>query len=348
MQAVKKTTITITQCSKTFADGTQALKPINLKVHAGEVLALLGPSGCGKTTLLRIIAGLETANAGASIQFGDEEVTSLSVEQRQVGMVFQHYALFPTMNVESNVGYGLRVRGVSDVERKRQVSELLEMVRLDGMERRRVQELSGGQKQRVALARAIATRPRVLLLDEPLTALDAKLKETLREELAELLRRFGMTAIFVTHDQQEAMAIADRMAVMNKGQIMQLGTAEQIYNHPSDSFVAEFLGQINTINGRATDRGFEVANVVLPIQAASGAERILVRPEHIELGDVSASQLAATVIRRTYLGDKQRLRVTLSDGQVVQVDAAAHRALAPGDKVGLRLDSTRVIRLRQA
>ena len=204
--------VEIDHCSKTYADGTRGLQPTSLHVEPGEVLALLGPSGCGKTTLLRLIAGLASLDPGGRILFGEQDVTHRPVEQRGVGMVFQSYALFPQMSVAANIGYGLRIRGASAAEERRAVGELVELTRLTGLEAKRPGELSGGQRQRVALARAVAVRPRVLLLDEPLAALDAKLKEQLREELAELLRRLHITAIHVTHDQQEAMAIADRLA----------------------------------------------------------------------------------------------------------------------------------------
>jgi len=197
-------TVDIVDCAKTYPDGTRGLLPTTLHIEAGEVLALLGPSGCGKTTLLRLVAGLETADPGARILFGGEDVTGWPVERRQIGMVFQHYALFPQMTVEANIGYGLRVRGIAPEERRQRVGELVDLVRLNGLENKRPGELSGGQRQRVALARAVAIRPRILLLDEPLTALDAKLKLAVRDELAMLLRQLNMTVIHVTHDQQES------------------------------------------------------------------------------------------------------------------------------------------------
>jgi putative spermidine/putrescine transport system ATP-binding protein len=246
MQA-KTAPIRIVNCAKTFRDGTQALRSTNLNIEAGEILALLGPSGCGKTTLLRIIAGLESPDPGTQIWFGDDEVTHLPVEKRSVGMVFQHYALFPRMNVSANIGYGLRIRGKPALEIEAQVNELIELVQLHGLEKRMPAELSGGQRQRVALARALAVQPKVLLLDEPLTALDAKLKEALRDELGELLRRLGITAIHVTHDQIEAMAVADRLAVMSEGRVVQLGSSDELYNQPVNSFVAAFMGPVNTV-----------------------------------------------------------------------------------------------------
>jgi len=234
--------LSVTDCAKTYPDGTRGLKRTNLRVEPGEIMTLLGPSGCGKTTLLRILAGLEVADQGSRIMFGEQDVTSRPIEERRVGMVFQHYALFPHMSVQRNIEYGLKVRGVNVSVRNQVVGELIDLVRLGGHEHKRPAELSGGQKQRVALARAVAAQPKILLLDEPLTALDSKLKDTLRDELAELLRRLGMTAVYVTHDQQEAMAIADRMAVMRAGEIVQVGDPESLYRNPTHAFVAHFSG----------------------------------------------------------------------------------------------------------
>ena len=213
----ERTRVDVIDCAKTYAGGTLGLHPTTLTIEPGEVLALIGPSGCGKTTLLRIIAGLETADAGSRVLFAGQDVGKLPVEQRGIGMVFQHYALFPQMTVAANIGYRLRIRGTPAAECRRVVGELVDLVLLNGLENRRPAELSGGQRLRMALARAVAVRPRVLLLDEPLTALDAKLKESLRGELAELLRRLHITAVYVTHDQQQALAIADRLAVMQAG-----------------------------------------------------------------------------------------------------------------------------------
>src|SRR3982751_2981501 len=215
--------IGLRQVAKTFPDGTRALKTLDLEIAEGETLVLLGPSGCGKTTLLRIIAGLETPDAGGGVFFGAQDVTPLPIERRNVGMVFQSYALFPNMTVAENIGYGLKLRRVAAAERRSRVAELVALTGIGGLVNRSIDQLSGGQRQRVALARAVAVRPRVLLLDEPLAALDAKLKESLRDELADLLRRLGITAVHVTHDQHEAFAIADRLAVMHAGSIVQVG-----------------------------------------------------------------------------------------------------------------------------
>ncbi|MEO7741334.1 MAG: ABC transporter ATP-binding protein, partial [Usitatibacter sp.] len=246
--------IHLQDCAKTFVDGTRALEPLTLDIAAGETVVLLGPSGCGKTTTLRIIAGLESPDPGGRVLFDTEDVTAQPIEQRGVGMVFQSYALFPNMTVAENVAYGLRVRKTAAHLRANRVAEMLALVDLGSFGNRRVDQLSGGQKQRVALARALAIQPRVLLLDEPLTALDAKLREQLRVEIDRLLRQLGITAVYVTHDQAEAMALGDRIVVMEKGRIAQAGTPQEIYHHPATAFVADFIGTMN----RMTRDGREV------------------------------------------------------------------------------------------
>ena len=214
----------------------------------------LGPSGCGKTTTLRIIAGLETPDAGGRVLFDGTDVTPLSIEKRNVGMVFQSYALFPNMNVASNIGYGLKIRKRPQAEIAGRVAEMLAMMRIEALADRNIDQLSGGQRQRVALARALAVQPRALLLDEPLTALDAKLRDSLRLEIDQLLRRLRITAIYVTHDQAEAMALGDRIVVMEHGRVAQVGRPRDIYQRPATRFVAEFIGTMNRIGGRVQRR----------------------------------------------------------------------------------------------
>ncbi|SEL95212.1 putative spermidine/putrescine transport system ATP-binding protein [Variovorax sp. YR750] len=339
--------IDIANCAKTYADGTRGLQPTSLRVEAGEVLALLGPSGCGKTTLLRLIAGLESPDAGSRIVFGDQDVTQRPVEHRGVGMVFQSYALFPQMTVAANIGYGLRIRGVSPEEEKRSVGELVDLVRLGGLENKRPAELSGGQRQRVALARAVAVRPRVLLLDEPLAALDAKLKESLRDELAELLRRLHITAIHVTHDQQEALAIADRLAVMRAGRIVQVGRGEDLYRSPSHPFVAEFLGRVNRLE-RGQDALAQgvvrLGGTTMPCPGAwQGHATLLVRPEDIEVGVPQLDWAAAVVERRTFLGDRVQLHLRAQDQPMLVADVGRDNPFGPGDAVGLRIHPDRLM-----
>jgi len=344
--------IDIANCAKTYADGTRGLQPTSLRVEAGEVLALLGPSGCGKTTLLRLIAGLESPDAGSRIVFGDQDVTQRPVEHRGVGMVFQSYALFPQMTVAANIGYGLRIRGVSPEQEKRSVGELVDLVRLGGLENKRPSELSGGQRQRVALARAVAVRPRVLLLDEPLAALDAKLKESLRDELAELLRRLHITAIHVTHDQQEALAIADRLAVMRAGRIVQVGRGEDLYRAPSHPFVAEFLGRVNRLE-RGQDAIAQgvvrLGGTTLPCpQAWRSHATLLVRPEDIEVGMPQLDWGAAVVERRTFLGDRVQLHLRAQDQPVLVADVGRDNPFGPGDTVGLRIQPERLMTSQEA
>ncbi|QGW81238.1 ABC transporter ATP-binding protein [Variovorax paradoxus] len=339
--------IDIANCAKTYADGTRGLLPTDLHVEAGEVLALLGPSGCGKTTLLRLIAGLEAPDEGSRIVFGGQDVTRRPVEHRGVGMVFQSYALFPQMTVAANIGYGLRIRGVAPEEEKRAVGELVDLTRLGGLENKRPAELSGGQRQRVALARAVAVRPRVLLLDEPLAALDAKLKESLRDELAELLRRLHITAIHVTHDQQEALAIADRLAVMSAGRIVQVGRGEELYRAPSHPFVAKFLGRVNRLvrEPDAIAQGVvRLGGSTLPCPPAwRDHAMLLVRPEDVEVNAPRPDWGLAAVERRTFLGDRVQLHLRMQDQSLLVADVGRDTPFGPGDPVGLRIQPDRLM-----
>jgi len=283
MSEIHGVALRLETCAKTFADGTRALEPITLEVARGETVVFLGPSGCGKTTMLRIIAGLETPDAGGRVLFSGTDVTKVPIEQRNVGMVFQSYALFPNMSVAENIAYGLKIRGLARKERVARVAELVELTGISGLENRRIDQLSGGQRQRVALARAVAVRPSVLLLDEPLTALDAALRERLRGELDRLLRTLGITTIYVTHDQAEAMGLGDRIVVMRNGAIAQVGSPRDIYFAPESRFVAEFIGAANILeaiaeNGHLTLPG---GRVRMPNAAAVGPVTVMVRPEAI-------------------------------------------------------------------
>ena len=343
---LERTRIEIVDCAKTYADGTRGLKPTTLTVEPGEVIALLGPSGCGKTTLLRLLAGLEAADPGSRILFGGQDVTARPVEKRNVGMVFQSYALFPQMTVAANIGYGLLVRGVDAAERKRAVGELVDLVRLNGLEGKRPAELSGGQRQRVALARAVAVRPRVLLLDEPLAALDAKLKESLRDELAELLRRLGITAVHVTHDQHEAFAIADRLAVMHAGAIVQVGDAETLYRSPTHAFVAEFLGRVNRLerDTEAMARGVvKLGGIEWPCTARSSQQSVLVRPEDLQIGARRSDWAVATVRHRTFLGERVQLRIEVDGQAPLLADVSRDAPFKVGDAVGLWIAPDRLL-----
>ncbi|SFE02834.1 ABC transporter ATP-binding protein [Paracidovorax konjaci] len=350
---LERTRVDIVQCAKTYADGTRGLQPTDLAVEPGEVLALLGPSGCGKTTLLRLIAGLESADAGGRIAFGGTDVTRMPIERRGIGMVFQHYALFPQMTVEANIGYGLRIRGVAEAERRRAVGELIDLVRLGGLEKKRPAELSGGQRQRVALARAVASRPRVLLLDEPLTALDAKLKESLRDELAELLRRLHITAIHVTHDQQEALAIADRLAVMQAGRIVQVGDGETLYRAPVHPFVATFLGRVNRVSPgmdlqAARQQAYLTALSPQAPPARGAQEPLFVRPEDVEVGPAGAGWCAADVARRSFLGERVQLTLAVPGHAPIVADVHRDHPAREGERVGFRIATGRLMAVSES
>jgi putative spermidine/putrescine transport system ATP-binding protein len=337
-------------CAKTYPDGTRGLLPSNLRVEPGEIMALLGPSGCGKTTLLRILAGLESPDDGGTILFGEQDVTQCPIEQRRVGMVFQHYALFPNMSARRNVEYGLRVRGTDRAKRDKIVGELIDLVRLNGLEHKRPNELSGGQRQRVALARAVAAQPKILLLDEPLTALDSKLKDALRDELAELLRRLGITAIYVTHDQQEAMAVADRLAVMQSGQIMQIGDAESLYRNPTHTFVANFLGRVNIIRRDAeqTSQGTLLLGDALFTVPSYLGEELLVRPEDLVIDQPRVGRAAGIIENRSFRGDRVHLRVAIDGQEPFSVDVARDSLFKRGDIISVAINPSTLMRAKEA
>ena len=332
--------ITLANCAKTFTDGTRALEPLDLVIHAGETVVFLGPSGCGKTTTLRIIAGLEEPDAGGRVLFDGQDVTQLAIEQRNVGMVFQSYALFPNMSVAENIGYGLRIRRTPPAQVRARVAEMLGMMRIEKLADRRIDQLSGGQRQRVALARALAVRPRALLLDEPLTALDAKLRDTLRLEIDTLLRSLKITAIYVTHDQAEAMALGDRIVVMEQGRVAQIGSPRQIYQKPATRFVAEFIGTMNRLTGTARNGVFSCRAGELPwADLPPGASEILFRPEDIKLADsAEAAPLRGTIAAAFFLGDRTRLFVDAGEAQPLVVESAARRDFSHGEAVGLQID----------
>ncbi len=300
-------TLRLTNIAKTFPDGTRALLPTKLTVETGEIVSLLGPSGCGKTTLLRIIAGLETPDTGSTIWFDSDDVTSLSVEKRKVGMVFQSYALFPNMSVRANIGYGLKMQKLKKPEINARVDEVLEMCQLNDFAKRGVDALSGGQRQRVALARAIAPRPRILLLDEPLSALDASMREALREELAVLLRKFQITAIFVTHDQDEAMAIADRVAVMSNGIVVQSGTPEELYRNPNSAFVAGFVGSAMHLEGKGAGKTLALEGGIQTLPSEGLSQNVYVRAEDVQIDE--AGSLCGEVETVTFMGTHYRIGI---------------------------------------
>jgi putative spermidine/putrescine transport system ATP-binding protein len=315
--------------------GVQALRGLALTIAPGELVALLGPSGCGKTTALRIVAGLEQADGGRVVIAGDD-VTSRPANKRDVGMVFQAYSLFPHMTAMQNVSFGLYLRKVNSSESRRRAGEMLELVGLSAYADRYGHQLSGGQQQRVALARALAIQPKVLLLDEPLSALDAKVRSRLRDEIRRVQLEIGITALFVTHDQEEALAIADRVGVMNKGRLEQLAAPTTVYSRPATPFVAEFVGLTNRLDGVVHGGAVEVRGTRLPLvqpDVPDGPAVALVRPEAVALAgdsDADTGPLTGTVIAVAFLGAMSRVTVDLGGttvlAQLPTSEAAAHTA----------------------
>lgn len=331
-------TITLDSVTKRFGE-TTAVDGVDLTVGDGEILGVVGPSGCGKTTTLRTIAGFETPTEGR-VLFDEEDVTRVPPERRSVGLVFQSYALFENMTVRENVQFGPKMRGVSTAERRERATELLELLDIAELADRDPTTLSGGQQQRVGLARALAIEPTILLLDEPMTGLDAKLKTRLQRELVELLDELAVTALYVTHDQTEAMAVCDRIAVMNDGRVEQVGTPAQVYERPENEFVADFVGTSNRL--RATARNgrldFGHATTAAP-NGDEGEVTVVVRPEAFRVGD---GPFEATVRERFYLGEHVRAVADLPDGESVTLRVDPAEAPATGDRVSLALDTDRV------
>jgi putative spermidine/putrescine transport system ATP-binding protein len=318
--------------------GVAVVKDFSLSVERGELVTLLGPSGCGKTTILRMIAGFETPTAGA-IRIGGQDVTHLRANRRAIGMVFQAYALFPNMTVERNIGFGLKVAGKTAGEIAERVTEMLTLIKLPDLACRYPHQLSGGQQQRVSLARALAPEPQILLLDEPLSALDARIRVALREEIRALQRRLGVTTIFVTHDQEEALSMSDRIVVMNEGAVDQVGTPFEIYNRPRTRFVASFVGTLNQFEGVVADPASGAVRLGgatvfgrAPIEGASAGETrtVALRPEALRLcwageGD---NVLSAVVEDVSFLGAVVRLKVRLGT-EVLHIDTFNVGGAAP-------------------
>lgn len=312
----------------------RALEDVSIEIGQGEFFSLLGPSGCGKTTLLNIIAGFLAPTAGR-VLLGGTDVTALPPYRRNIGMVFQNYALFPHLSVAENIAYGLKVRKYSRAEQQKRVTEVLKQVRLEGLAERRPHQLSGGQQQRVAIARALAIEPQVLLLDEPLSNLDARLRKAMQEELRALQQRVGITTILVTHDQEEALTLSDRIGILGNGQLQQVGAPQALYRTPHNRFVAEFIGQANLLAVTPTGNGnwqanehFVAAQQPLQLSAAqpdSAASLLILRPERIEFATDTAppqlNQTPATVRAASYAGASVRLSCVLPGGGELQVHA---------------------------
>lgn len=331
-------TVELASVTKAYGS-TTVLHGVDLKLEPGELVCLLGPSGCGKTTALRCIAGLEDVSGGR-ILIGGEDVTGVPVNRRDIGMVFQQYSLFPHLSVAKNVDFGLSMRKVGKAERATRVGEMLEVVGLEHLAERFPHELSGGQQQRVALARALITRPRALLLDEPLSALDAKVRVRLRDQIRAIQTELGITTVFVTHDQEEALAISDRVAVMEGGRIAQLGTPEELYRRPASAFVADFVGLSNRISATVDGDAVLVHGSRLPaidLAAVRGITGIsaFVRPEHVRLAlaEGPAHELDALVVSSGFLGSIRRTIVQLQDGTEVASQHDSDVAFRPGDRV---------------
>ncbi len=347
--------ISIKDITKKYGD-FYALKEINLEVMSGEFLTLLGPSGSGKTTLLMALAGFTSPDYG-SIKFGNEEVVLKPPHLRGIGMVFQNYALFPHMNVEQNVGYPQKLRGVSKSSIKETVDEALSTVKLDGLGHRGVSELSGGQKQRVALARAIVFKPKILLMDEPLSALDKKLREEMQIELRHLHDSLNITTVYVTHDQKEALTMSDRIAVINEGSLMQLGTPTEIYNNPNNSFIADFIGESSLIPIKVKDKCAQLGAVKLLVNHKvdfDGDYLLVIRPEKLFLSkgnEINTNFFVVSVLESIFQGESQLLVIKLDSKlfgeQTLQMRIANGTDLkeklpAVGEKisVGLRMADT--------
>jgi putative spermidine/putrescine transport system ATP-binding protein len=331
--------------------GQPALDGLDLELREGELVSLLGPSGCGKTTALRIVAGFETADTGHVVVDG-KDITSVPANRRDMGMVFQAYSLFPNMTAAQNIAFGLRLRKTSGTERAKRTDELLELVGLGKFGARYPHQMSGGQQQRVALARALAIQPRVLLLDEPLSALDAKVRVNLRDEIRRIQTELGMTTLFVTHDQEEALAVSDRVGVMSQGRLEQLDTPAVVYREPASAFVAQFVGVTNSVTGTVDAGSVRLGGfrLVADTAVADGGEvKVIVRPEDIALAaheGESNGALVGTVLTHSFLGPITRLVIRLEAGeQLVRVDQPSNQAAdyPPGSTVALAFAQSRAM-----
>ncbi len=333
--------VSLQNVSKLF-DDVKAVEEINLDFAPGTLTTLLGPSGCGKTTLLRMVSGLEIPSSG-HILFGDEDVTELSATDRDVGMVFQSYALFPHMNVKQNIGYGLDVAGVSEEIINERVAEVLNTVGLTGYEKRYADEMSGGQQQRVAVARSLISKPKVLLFDEPLSNIDSKLRRSMREDIRRLQQETGITTIYVTHDQSEALAVSDEVVVMNAGEIEQQGEPEELYRHPKNSFVATFIGDANILEGKLVSEnekhmiqlgGIQISAYSVPANLKSNNVKVAIRPEVIRLHETKQQdRLECQVLWLSVVGGAIEYTLESSIGSIFAVVPSTEKHFVTGDRV---------------
>src|SRR6204780_4015581 len=346
MTGARGTSVVLQNLSRFFG-ATKALEGLSIDMAPGELVALLGPSGCGKTTALRIVAGFEIADTG-SVLIDSKDISSVPAAKRDMGMVFQSYSLFPNMSALDNVAFGLRMRKVGAGDRRKRAGELLDLVGLAPQAKQYPHQLSGGQQQRVALARALAIEPRVLLLDEPLSALDAKVRLQLREQIRTLQQRLGTTTLFVTHDQEEALSMADRVGVMSQGKLEQIAAPDELYKQPATAFVAEFVGVMNRLPGSlgSDGRSVTVLGSTVPVQdggPASGPVAVLVRPENLTVAPAEGGN--GIVFLRTFLGATSRITVLLSGDLQVLVDVPSTHAAAmpPGASVQVGIPSDPVL-----
>ncbi|ELZ43427.1 sulfate/molybdate ABC transporter ATP-binding protein [Halorubrum coriense DSM 10284] len=332
-------TITLETLTKQF-DSTTAVDAVSLTINDGEVLGIVGPSGCGKTTTLRLIAGFETATEG-TIQYDDEDMTHVPPENRNVGLVFQGYALFNNMTVRQNVTFGPKMHGVRKQERRERANELLELLDIRELADRAPQTLSGGQQQRVGLARALAIEPRILLLDEPMTGLDAQLKRSLRRELGELLDELDVTTLYVTHDQEQAMAMCDRIAVMNDGHVEQVSTPADIYESPANEFVANFIGTTNIVATNTLAGAVDTETAPDQGSTQNGHRQLAVRPDDFVVG---SGPIEAQIANLFYLGEQVQLIVTTGDGTelTVHCDRFDADGLSVGDQITMDVETSRI------
>ncbi len=329
-----------------------AVDDVSLEIEKGEFVTLLGPSGCGKTTTLRLIAGFEFPTSGRIVLDG-QQLESVPPNKRDMAMVFQSYAIFPHLNVFENIAYGLRIKKLSATEIQHKVDQALKLTALTDLGNRAPNQISGGQQQRVALARALVVEPKVLLFDEPLSNLDAKLREEMRFEIRDLQKRLGITAIYVTHDQQEALVMSDKIAVMKDGRLVQLGSPEEIYERPQSRFVAEFIGLSDFISGRvesfdARHAQIAVGSSILTVPVLSGLEKgktklLFIRPNDVEFVNDDSRQnvLNGTVQKATYLGEHMDYRVQIEDGLALRVESSSAHRYSTGDRVRLHLPAER-------